>query len=79
MVQRYDCRGAVVTHEAGPFVKYEDYAALKEWYDTMCEKWLKVNGQHAALKEQFMDYMVAKEKQIANLEKALGEGETKYD
>lgn len=29
MVQRYDCRGAVVTHEKGPFVEYEDYAALQ--------------------------------------------------
>lgn len=30
MVQRYDCKGAVVTHDAGPFVLYEDYAKLKE-------------------------------------------------
>lgn len=30
MVQRYDCKGAVVTHENGPFVLYEDYAALEE-------------------------------------------------
>lgn len=28
MVQRYDCKGAVVTHENGPFVLYEDYAKL---------------------------------------------------
>lgn len=32
MVQRYDCRGAVVTHENGPFVEYEDYAALEAKY-----------------------------------------------
>lgn len=29
MAQRYDCKGAVVTHDAGPFVLYEDYAALE--------------------------------------------------
>lgn len=28
MVRRYDCKGAVVTHESGPFVLYEDYAEL---------------------------------------------------
>ena len=28
MVQRYDCKGAVVTHENGPFVLYEDYEKL---------------------------------------------------
>lgn len=30
MVKRYDCKGAVVTHEAGPFVLYEDYELLKQ-------------------------------------------------
>lgn len=30
MVQRYDCKGAVVTHETGPFVLYEDYEHLKQ-------------------------------------------------
>lgn len=42
----------------GHYVKYEDYARLKE---------------------QFMDYMVVKEKQITNLERALGAGEVRYD
>ncbi len=31
------------------------------------------------LKQEFMDYIVVKEKQIANLERALGAGETRYD
>jgi hypothetical protein len=31
------------------------------------------------LKQEFRDYMVVKEKQIANLERALGAGETRYD
>lgn len=31
------------------------------------------------MKQEFMDYMVIKEKQIANLERALGAGETRYD
>ena len=31
------------------------------------------------LKQEFMDYMVVKEKQIANLERALGAGEIRYD
>ena len=31
------------------------------------------------LKQEFMDYMVVKEKQISNLERALGAGETRYD
>ena len=40
MVQRYDCKGAVVTHESGPFVLYEDYAALKADRDYWYEKCL---------------------------------------
>lgn len=31
------------------------------------------------LKQEFMDYMVVKEKQIANMERALGAGEIRYD
>lgn len=40
MVQRYDCKGAVVTHEDGPFVLYKDYAALKADRDYWYEKCL---------------------------------------
>lgn len=36
MVQRYDCKGAVVTHEAGPFVLYEDYAVLEKLLEWVC-------------------------------------------
>ena len=35
MVQRYDCKGAVVTHENGPFVLYEDYAAIVDSVETL--------------------------------------------
>lgn len=31
------------------------------------------------LKQECMDYRAVKEKQIANLERALGAGETRYD
>ena len=34
---------------------------------------------YECLKQEFMGYVVIKEKQMANLERALGAGETKYD
>lgn len=56
MVQRYDCKGAVVTHDAGPFVLYEDYAKLKAdrdyWYEKCLDAGLLDEERAADRKEQ---------------------------
>lgn len=41
-------------------------------------RWVKYED-YERLKQEFMDYVVIKEKQLANLERALGAGETRYD
>ena len=56
MVQRYDCKGAVVTHGAGPFVLYEDYEKLKVdrdyWYEKCLDAGLLNEELAADRKEQ---------------------------
>lgn len=59
--------------------RYTPYASgYGEGY--MCESaggdWVEYED-YERLKQEFMDYMVVKEKQIANLERALGAGETR--
>ena len=62
MVQRYEfeiyhCNGGeVVESDDGGYVSYEDYAALKEMYDSLSEKWLDVNGKHGALCDACISY-----------------------
>lgn len=54
MVNRYVV--AAEQLDSGEWVKYEDYAALKEMYDALSEKWLEVNGQHGALCDACISY-----------------------
>lgn len=56
MVQRYTTLAGYVEDDDGHFVEYEDYAALKEMYDALSEKWLEVNGQHGALCDACISY-----------------------
>lgn len=55
MVQRWDYE-SLYPSEDGDWVKYSDYAKLKEMYDVLSEKWLEVNGQHGALCDACISY-----------------------
>lgn len=68
MVQRYELEEM----SRNPF---ESYRCLE---DNEEGDWVKYED-YERLKQEFMDYMVIKEKQIANLERALGAGEVRYD
>lgn len=55
MVQRWDYE-SLYPSEDGDWVKYSDYAKLKEMYDVLSEKWLEVNGHHGALCDACISY-----------------------
>lgn len=65
MVQRY-----VYDNVLGMNSEIPDYGPKGDWVKY---------EDYERLKQEFMDYIVIKEKQIANLERALGAGETRYD
>ena len=61
MVKRYELseewgEPVMSEYDHGEWVKYEDYAALKEYYDILIEKWLEVNGQYGALCDACISY-----------------------
>lgn len=58
--------------------RWDYFAATEEFEPFDRGEWVKYED-YERLKQEFMDYIVVKEKQIANLERALGAGETRYD
>ncbi len=53
MVKRYDCQGAVVTHAEGPFVLYEDYAALEAEHQKLLDAVIQYGHDPETLMELF--------------------------
>lgn len=58
--------------------RYSAYGNNTHAYEDIDGVFVKYED-YECLKQEFKDYMALKEKQIANLERALGAGETRYD